>query len=169
MPEVFVSIGSNIDRERSISAGIDALWERFGILRLSSVYETDAVGFSGEPFYNLVAAFRTDEAPEAINAWFKQVEAAQGRDPEDPKFSPRTLDIDLLLYGDQVIDQPGMQLPRDEIDRYAFVLEPLAEIEPDMRYPGRDTTFLEMWRDAVASGEMKPAHKVTWQPGGESG
>ncbi len=164
MPEVFVSIGSNIDRERSISAGIDELWKRYGILRLSSVYETEAVGFEGEPFYNLVAAFRSDDAPGEINAFFKQIEQAQGRDPGDPKFAPRTLDIDLILYGDHIIDQPGLKLPRDEIDRYAFVLEPLAEIEPQMRYPGREQTFGEMWEQAVAGGKMQPAKKVEWMP-----
>ncbi len=164
MPEIFVSIGSNIDRERSISAGIEALRQRFGDLRLSSVYETEAVGFDGEPFYNLVAAFRGDEAPASINAFFKQIEQQQGRDPDDPKFSPRTLDIDLLLYGDAVIDESGLKLPRDEIDRYAFVLEPLAEIEPEMRYPGRDETFAQMWRQAVAAGKMQPARKAEWMP-----
>lgn len=165
MPEVFVSIGSNIDRKRSISEGIEALWRRYGILRLSSIYETDAVGFDGEPFYNLVAAFRSDESPQSINAFFKQVEQEQGRDPEGQKFAPRTLDIDLLLYGDMISEQQGLQLPRDEIERYAFVLEPLAEIEPDMRYPGRDETFMSMWQAALAEGRMTPASRVDWTPG----
>ena len=164
MPEIFVSIGSNIDRKRSISAGVEALRQHFGDLRLSSVYETEAVGFDGEPFYNLVAAFHGDESPTTINAVFKRIEQQQGRDPDDPKFSPRTLDIDLLLYGDSIIDEPGLKLPRDEIDRYAFVLEPLAEIEPDMRYPGRDETFAQMWQQAVASGKMQPARKAEWTP-----
>jgi len=164
MPPVFVSIGSNIDRRRSIDAGLRALRQRYGVLRLSSVYETDAVGFSGEPFYNLVAAFHSDEPPEAINAFFKTVELAQGRNPDDPKFAPRTLDIDMILYGDRIIDQPGLRLPRDEIDRYAFVLEPLAEIEPAMRYPGRDQKFGQMWRQAVAGGRMAPAKRVSWTP-----
>lgn len=165
MPEVFASIGSNIDRKRSINAGVEALWKCFGILRLSSVYETDAVGFAGEPFYNLVAAFRSDKTPEAINACFKQIEQAQGRDPDDPKFSPRTLDIDLLLYGNEMIERPGLTVPRDEIERYAFVLQPLAEIEPDMRYPGRSERFLQMWQEAVEAGKMQPARKVEWMPG----
>ena len=164
MPEIFVSIGSNIDRERSIGAGVEALRQHFGDLRLSSVYETEAVGFDGEPFYNLVAAFHGGDAPAVINAFFKQIEQWQGRNPDDPKFSPRTLDIDLLLYGDSIIDEPGLKLPRDEIDRYAFVLEPLAEIEPEMRYPGRDETFAQMWQQAVASGKMEPARKVEWTP-----
>jgi 2-amino-4-hydroxy-6-hydroxymethyldihydropteridine diphosphokinase len=165
MPEVFVSIGSNIDRKRSISAGIEALWQRFGILRLSSIYETEAVGFDGEPFYNLIAAFRSDEPPGEINQFFKQVEQAQGRDPKGQKFAPRTLDIDLILYGDMIGNEDNLQLPRDEIDRYAFVLEPLAELEPDRHYPGRDERFGEMWREAVASGKMAPAIKVDWMPG----
>lgn len=164
MTEVIASVGSNINRKRSIQAGLDALRQHFGDLRLSSVYETEAVGFHGEPFYNLVALFHSDEPPEAINALFKEIELAQGRNPSDPKFSPRTLDIDLILYGDEIIDRADLKLPRDEIERYAFVLEPLAEIVPQMRYPGHQQCFGEMWAQALAAGDMVPGQRVAWSP-----
>jgi len=102
MPRVWVSIGSNQARERSIRGAVQALRERFGELTLSQVYESEAVGFEGHPFYNLVAGFDTGETVGELNAAFRQIEDAFGRVRGPDKFSPRTLDIDLLTYGDLV-------------------------------------------------------------------
>lgn len=164
MAQVFVSIGSNQQRRKHIQAGITRLGQRLPDLLISPVYETAAVGFEGDPFLNLVIGFESDESPEALNEWFKAIEIEQGRQQGGKKFAPRTLDLDLLLYGDRVQAQQGLQLPRDEIEKYAFVLQPLADIVPDGVYPGRDQTFAEMWAAALAQGTMMPGQRIEWMP-----
>lgn len=145
MPRVFVGIGSNIDRERHIRDGVADLRRRFGELALSIVYESEAVGFDGNNFYNLVAAFDSDESVEAINDALHEIEDANGRTREGPRFSSRTLDIDLLLYGDAVMQQGKLELPRDEIIRNAFVLRPLAEMVPELHHPLLNKSYAELW------------------------
>jgi len=143
---VYLSLGSNVAREFHICAALDALAERFGTLRISSVYESEAVGFAGEAFYNLVVGLETDLGLASLVAFLKQLEDANGRDRSQPKFSARTLDIDVLLYGDQVGEVAGIRLPRAEITENAFVLRPLAEIAPDVLHPELKQTLGEMWR-----------------------
>ena len=145
MARVYVSLGSNIERERHIRAALDALEGRYGRLEVSQVYESEAVGFEGDPFYNLVVAFDTDEDPVALDQALHAIEAANGRDRKAPKFSARTLDLDLLLYGDAVVDSGRLQLPRDEITRYAFVLLPLAEIAGEARHPLSGESYRALW------------------------
>jgi 2-amino-4-hydroxy-6-hydroxymethyldihydropteridine diphosphokinase len=145
MPSVWVSIGSNQDRDRSIRGAVQALRQRFGQLTLSRVYESEAVGFEGHPFLNLVAGFDTDEAVGALNAVFREIEDAFGRVRGPDKFSPRTLDIDLLTYGDLAGVIDGYDLPRDEILRYAFVLGPLAEVAGAELHPLLRRTYRSLW------------------------
>ena len=147
MPEAYLSIGSNIDRERHLRAAREALASRYGTLVLSSVYETRAVGFAGDDFYNLVVAFETNEAVGALAEGLRAIEAACGRERGSRRFAPRTMDIDLLLYGDLVTDEGGLQLPRDEIERYAFVLAPLAEIAGKRRHPVSGRRYDELWAE----------------------
>ncbi|SCZ52589.1 2-amino-4-hydroxy-6-hydroxymethyldihydropteridine diphosphokinase [Thiohalomonas denitrificans] len=143
MPRVYVSIGSNIDREASIRAGVFALRERFGPLILSSVYESEAVGFEGDNFFNLVAGFDTAEPVEAVAAGLREIEDRNGRDRSGPRFSSRTLDLDMLLYDDRVCADP--QIPRFEILENAFVLWPLAEIAPETLHPQEGVRFIDLW------------------------
>jgi 2-amino-4-hydroxy-6-hydroxymethyldihydropteridine diphosphokinase len=135
MRRVYVSIGSNVDKERIIPSALAALREHFGTITCSSVYETEAVGFEGGNFYNLVAAFDTDETLEAVAAALRQIEDAHGRVRTSERFSDRTLDLDILLYGDTVRHDAHFDVPRDEIPRHAFVLLPLAEIAGDLAHP----------------------------------
>lgn len=146
MTTIYVSIGSNIDRESNIRGGVAALRERFGELRLSTVYESEAVGFAGDPFYNLVASFETDARPDEVVAALRAIEDRFGRVRTGPRFSSRTLDIDLLLYGDAVFEQPVV-IPRQEITRNAFVLRPLAELAPDRVHPQTGKTYARMWQE----------------------
>lgn len=162
MPKSYVSIGSNIHRDRHTRGALHALQRHFGALEISPVYETAAEGFEGEPFWNLVVGLSSFESPEALNAVFKGIEAAEGRRRDGPKFSARTLDIDLLLYGDEIIERPPIMLPRDEIERYGFVLQPLVDLLPDMHYPGKIETFSELWQQKLASGLMAPAQKIAF-------
>jgi len=145
MPRVFVGIGSNIDRERSVRAGVMELRQSYGELQLSSVYESDAVGFDGDAFYNLVAAFDTDDSVDQVVASLSGIEDRHGRMRNGERFAARTLDLDLLFFGDAIIDAENYHVPRDEIPRYAFVLWPLSEMVPQMTHPETGESFAQMW------------------------
>ena len=158
MPEVFIGAGSNIEPRRHLGAALRALAERFGLLRLSPVYQNRAVGFEGEDFLNLVIAFETDEPVGEVAAALAAIEAANGRHRGEAKFAPRTLDLDLLLYGDFVGEVGGIRLPRDEITRYAFVLKPLADLVGERRHPELGRSYAELWDDF--EGERHPLERV---------
>ncbi len=145
MPQVFVGIGSNVERDASIRAGVADLRAQYGELRLSSVYESEAVGFVGDAFYNLVAGFETQQSIDVVADTLAAIEDRNGRRRGGEKFTPRTLDLDLLLYGDEIITTARFHVPRDEILRYAFVLWPLAEIAPDLRHPQTGESFAQLW------------------------
>lgn len=145
MARIYISLGSNIEREAHTRAGIKALAQAFGELELSSVYESEAVGFDGDAFYNMVIACDTDLDVHAANKVLAAIEDANERDRSGPKFSSRTLDLDLLLYDDRVLSENGLTLPRDEILKNAFVLWPLAEIAPDLKHPVVKKTYAELW------------------------
>jgi 2-amino-4-hydroxy-6-hydroxymethyldihydropteridine diphosphokinase len=151
MPEIFVGIGSNIAPERHVRQALDLLAQRFGPLRVSPVYRSRAVGFDGADFLNLVVAFVTDLDVHALDAALDAIEDACGRDRSVPRFAPRTLDLDLLLYGDAVIHEPGLDVPRPEIMEYAFVLKPLAELAGARAHPETGDDFSELWRRFDAS------------------
>jgi 2-amino-4-hydroxy-6-hydroxymethyldihydropteridine diphosphokinase len=157
MPEVFLSIGSNIEPGRHIASALHDLREQFGPLRVSSTYETAAVGFTGPPFHNLVAGFGSELAPRHIALLCRAVEERHGRNRNSQKFSSRTLDVDLILYGDACLEDAGLHLPRDESTRYAFVLEPLAEIAPEHRHPVTRQTFAELWAAFDKTGLQQKA------------
>lgn len=145
MARVYLSIGSNIDREVNIRGGVADLKKAFGEVTLSRVYESESVGFDGDSFYNLVAACDTEMPVEQVSQTLHEIEAQHGRTREGPRFSSRTLDIDLLTYDDLVTNDNGLQLPRDEISKNAFVLWPLAEIAPDDQHPVLKQSYGEMW------------------------
>ncbi|MBP1148498.1 2-amino-4-hydroxy-6-hydroxymethyldihydropteridine diphosphokinase [Methylocaldum sp. RMAD-M] len=145
MPDVFLSIGSNIEREKHIPSALRELEERVGSLTVSGVYESEAVGFEGARFYNLVAAFSTELPVSEIVKILSEIENNHGRTRDCKKFSSRTLDIDLILYGDEVLQEGKLTLPREDITRYAFVLEPLAEIAPNRKHPVIGETYAELW------------------------
>ncbi len=141
----WLSLGSNVDPRRQIAAALTALRQRFGELVISPVYESEAVGFNGDNFHNLVVGIETElQAPELVRV-LRQIETVQGRVRGQEKFAPRPLDIDLLTYGERIIDQDGVQVPRDEILRYAFVLLPLSEVAPYERHPIDGRTYRELW------------------------
>lgn len=144
--QAFISIGSNIDAEYNIRSCLDALHRHFKPLQLSNFYESEAVGMEGDNFINLVAAFSTELGVHELNHALHQIELQHGRRRDQPRFSPRSLDLDLLLYDDLVLDEHGLVLPRDEITRYAFVLLPLSELAPDRIHPILHQTIADLWR-----------------------
>lgn len=146
MARAYVSIGSNMRRRANVGSALRSLEEAFGPLERSRVYESQAVGFAGEPFYNLVVGFDTELTPQALVEQLRAIEEAHGRERGPDKFAPRTLDLDLLLYDDLVLKEGRLQLPRDEITRFAFVLRPLAELLPEGRHPVSGESYGELWR-----------------------
>ncbi len=153
-PGIFVSIGSNIDKEQSVKNALSALAEQFYNFRYSSVYETEAVGFEGQNFYNMVVAFDSTLSALEVNHFLRSIETKNKRDRSQKKFSSRTLDLDLLLYYQEVINTDGLSIPRDEIEKYAFVLEPLAEIAPAVRHPVNHYSFQQLWQNFDNTGQV---------------
>ncbi len=145
MPWVWISVGSNIDREQHIGQALRSLQEMFVALRVSPIYETESVGFSGDAFYNLVVGFATELAPARLHRALRDIEASNGRTREGEKFASRTLDLDVLTYGEQIGDEGGKLLPRDEILEYAFVLRPLADVAPLELHPAVQQSYQQLW------------------------
>ena len=145
MTRGFISVGSNIEREKNIASGLQALEQAFGKLIVSSVYESEPVGFSGDAFYNLVVGFDSELEVHAVARTLRDIEIAHGRQPDSKKFTSRRLDLDLLLYGDLALNEGNLQIPRSDIECYAFVLEPLAEIAPSLIHPLLKISYRELW------------------------
>jgi len=165
MARIYVSIGSNIERQHNIRSGTRMLADRFGPLILSTVYDSAPVGFCGDNFYNLVAGFDTQGTPESVITTLHGIEKAHGRARTGERFGPRTLDLDLLLYDNLVRHDAAVDLPRREILEHAFVLAPLAEIAPDGVHPETGQTFAELLkRLGPAGGEPRAVNFEFRQP-----
>jgi len=150
--KAYLSLGSNVEPERHLRAALDALRVRFGAVVVSPVYRVPAVGFDGPAFLNAAAVIDSDLAPLALVEWLHELEHANGRVRGGAKFSDRTLDVDLVYFGDAVMDAPGLRLPRPEL-RHAYVLRPLAEIAPAFVDPLQHRTLAELWRAHPESGD----------------
>lgn len=147
----YVSVGSNIDKARNVRSAVRALRQRYGTLMLSPVYECPAVGFEGDDFYNMVVGFDTLESAESVVAGLRAIEVAHGRKRGAQRFTSRTLDLDLLTYGEAVIDRPGLRLPRAEITRYAFVLKPLVDLAGEETHPELGRSYRVLWESFDAA------------------
>lgn len=145
MATIVISIGSNVEPEQNLRSAVRSLRQVFDCVVLSPVYRSEAVGFAGADFLNLVACAHTNQSPHEVVDRLREVEAAHLRDRSGPRFGPRTLDLDLLLYDDQVLTGPRLRLPRAEITEQAFVLRPLADLLPTGRHPVLGRTYAELW------------------------
>lgn len=150
----YLSLGSNIEPDKHLRAAVAELLERFGDVLLSPVYRTPAVGFEGADFLNAAARIETELSPEELNVWLHVLEDRHARDRSGPRFSSRTLDIDLLLYDDRALRGAGhLELPRPELATQAFVLKPMADIAPDVAHPTLGRTIGELWAEMRANGD----------------
>lgn len=145
MALIYLSLGSNIERQRRIGAALDALADCFGELTISSVYESESVGFEGDSFYNLVVGINTASTVGVVSKILKDIEDQNGRDRSAPKFGARSLDIDILTFDAVAAEIDGIKLPRDEVLKNAFVLLPLAEIAPHSKHPVTGLTYAQHW------------------------
>lgn len=153
---VVVGLGSNVDAHRHLRGGLDELASRFGELSLSPVYEAEAIGFAGPPFLNLVAAFDAALPVGELVAELHAIERLQGHPGNLPKFSSRTLDLDLLLYGDCCGRIDGVSIPRDDIVSYAYVLWPLADLLGDACHPVLGESFAALRHRFGAGQRLQP-------------
>jgi 2-amino-4-hydroxy-6-hydroxymethyldihydropteridine diphosphokinase len=139
----YIGLGSNLgDREAMLKRALDELAARQGIrvVRVSSTRETSPVGLLDQPnFLNAAAEIETTLSPRAVLDQLLDVERALGRTRTGPRFGPRTIDLDLLLYGDSVVDEPGLTVPHPRLHERRFALEPLAELDPAIPVPARGT------------------------------
>ena len=148
-----LSLGSNVEPEHHLRLAAEALRERFPDVRFSPVYRTAAIGFDGPDFLNAGAVLTSDLQPVELDAWLHALEDAQGRDRSGPRFSSRTLDIDLVFFDDCILRGPGnLQLPRPEL-QHAFVLRPLVDLVPAYRDPVSGHTLDTLWRDVAHGGD----------------
>jgi 2-amino-4-hydroxy-6-hydroxymethyldihydropteridine diphosphokinase len=147
MADVYVAAGSNVEPEKNLACALDELQQVFGELAVSPAYRNPAVGFAGADFINLVVGLRTVDSPAQVKQALEKIEALCGRPRSAPKWAPRTMDLDILIYDQVVSDEPGLLLPRPDLLRRAFMLKPLADLAPDLRHPTQRRTIAELWAE----------------------
>ena len=161
MARVYVGLGSNIDPEKNLKLGVRELRWRYGDIDLSPAYVSAPLGFEGDDFVNLVAGFNSSESPENIQRQIEFVHDLAGRNRTKDKFVSRSLDIDLLLYDDLVMDGPKIRLPRADVLDYSFVLRPLSELDPERLHPVSGRSLAEHWQEFDAdSHPLQPVDVI---------
>lgn len=146
MPAVYVAAGSNVEPERHVALAVAEIARQFPGARCSPWYRNRAVGFDGADFINLVVGFTTAVPVRALLERLHAVEAHCGRPRDAPRWAPRTMDLDVLLYGDLVCDEPGLKLPRPDLLKRAYMLGPLAALAPEVMHPTAHLTIGELWQ-----------------------
>ncbi|MEZ7832008.1 MAG: 2-amino-4-hydroxy-6-hydroxymethyldihydropteridine diphosphokinase [Gammaproteobacteria bacterium] len=162
MTTLALSIGSNIDAESNIRAALDALNLEFENIRSSTTYESQAIGFDGDNFLNLVVLADTNKGLDDVTTFLKRLEDRLGRDRLQTRFSGRTVDVDILLYGNESGMFCGIELPRPEVTENAYVLQPLAELLPDVVHPATGMSYLKLWQDYDKSKQRLWATEIDW-------
>lgn len=162
MTEIYIGAGSNIEPERNLLAALTGLADTFGLLHLSPVYRNRAVGFDGDDFLNMVVGFDTDMDLAGVQAELERIETENGRTRHTTRFGPRSLDLDLLLFGDWVDEGENPSVPRKEITRYAFVLKPLADMCADRCHPATGTSFGQLWDEFDQAKHPLETIEMNW-------
>ncbi|KJY80039.1 2-amino-4-hydroxy-6-hydroxymethyldihydropteridine diphosphokinase [Vibrio nigripulchritudo] len=142
MITTYIGVGSNIERKKHVQAALSELRELGEQIRISTVYECASVGFESRPFYNLVVEMKTSLSLSSLSSTLREIEIRWGRDPDAQKMQDRTLDLDIVLYGDVVSSKPS--LPREDIYKYAFVIQPMYELCPELVIPNDGRTVTQI-------------------------
>jgi 2-amino-4-hydroxy-6-hydroxymethyldihydropteridine diphosphokinase len=166
--QVLVAAGSNVEPRANLRRALGALAAHYPGLRRSTAYCNRAVGFEGEDFINLVVGFETSDHVQNVLGHLHEAEALCGRARDAPKWAPRSMDLDVVLYGDRVCDEPGLVLPRPDLVRRAYMLGPAAEIAPDTVHPTLGVTLAELWRNFAQAGHPLVAVDLEWPAPGRS-
>ena len=153
MARIYLGIGSNVNPAANLRLAVGELQRRFDRLAVSRVYRSPPLGFEGDDFLNAVVALDSDLSPDEVLRVMEEIHIAAGRRRDPSRAVSRTLDIDLLLYNELVLNRPGLQLPRSDVLRYNFVLRPLAELVPEVVHPVTGLSFAEHWRRFQAGEE----------------
>jgi len=143
MHQVFVSIGSNIDPKENIKIAKGYLDKLFDCI-FSRSYETKAQGFEGNKFINCVVGFETSLLLSELQKHLKKIELKMGRTEDQKGLSNRVIDLDIILYGDKILEDDNFDIPSKDIENYLFVLEPLAEIAGELLHPVSKIPFSEL-------------------------
>jgi len=146
VPAVYVAAGSNVAPEENLARAIAELERQFPGTRFSRAYRNRAVGFSGDDFINLVAGFDTELPLSEVLTRLHAIETLCGRPRGAPRWAPRSMDLDVLLYGDLVCTEAAVKLPRPDLLKRAYMLGPLAELAPEVRHPTERLTIGELWQ-----------------------
>jgi len=162
MATIYLGLGSNESPEANLRLAIRELNRHYGELAVSATYRSAAVGFAGADFLNLAVSLQCEDSPLAICDAIEIIHDLAGRVRGGDKWKSRTLDIDLLLYDDLVMDERPVRVPRDDILRYSFVLRPLAELAPDQVHPVTGRTMLEHWQEFDASSHPLEEVRLAW-------
>jgi 2-amino-4-hydroxy-6-hydroxymethyldihydropteridine diphosphokinase len=160
--QVLVAAGSNVEPLANLRRALDSIARHYPTLRRSTVYRNRAVGFEGEDFINLVVGFETDDDVRTVIEHLHEAETLCGRARHAPKWVPRSMDLDILLFGDRVCDEPGLVLPRPDLVRRAYMLGPAAEIAPDTVHPTLGVTLAELWRNFAQDEHPMVAVELEW-------
>ena len=163
MPQVYVAAGSNVAPADHMALAERELTRAFPDVRFSPWYQNPAAGFEGSDFINLVAALSTELSVDELLLVLRGVESACGRPRDAPRWAPRTMDLDVLLYGDLVCRRPNLTLPRPDLLVRAYMLGPLADLAPELKHPSAAETIGELWRkfDKDSHPLTRIAHDAT--------
>ncbi|WP_104399952.1 2-amino-4-hydroxy-6-hydroxymethyldihydropteridine diphosphokinase [Vibrio penaeicida] len=144
MITTYIGVGSNIEPVKHVQAAVSELRQLGEQLRVSTVYECASVGFESRPFYNLVVEMKTPLNLDDLAVKLREAEIRWGRNPDAKKMQDRTLDLDIILYGNVVSSTPS--LPREDIYKYAFVIQPMYELCPQLVIPNDGRTVTQVWQ-----------------------
>ncbi len=158
MIRTVLSLGSNINREKNIRFAVKQINNLYGDIEISPVYETASIGFTGAAFFNLVISFKTSTPLIDIRDQLRDIEATAGRIRAKKSFDNRLLDIDIILFGNKSLRADDFNIPRDEIEKYAYVLKPLSDLYPTLTHPISGVSFKQMWLDFDNTQVLKVAN-----------
>ena len=164
MTAVYVAAGSNVEPIANLRCALGVLAAHYPGLRVSRAWRNRAVGFEGDDFVNLAVGFETGDDVRAVLGRLHEAEAACGRARNAPKWAPRSMDLDILLYGDMVCDEPGLVLPRPDLTRRAYMLGPMAELAPDLVHPLERATMAELWSRFDRDAHPMKTVDLGWTP-----